>query len=668
MNLAIRTKLFLVLLIPLTGFAYYVVDRVLENVRLEDKAALVLEGLQLSDALRQSLDELQVERALSVSVLTGGAGQAASQLASQRQSVDTLLSSLDALIKTLSTDLVRRGLGPELTSLKVELSDLSRLRASVDRSQIAGAEAIRRYSLKTDAIIDAIRLVAAASTEPEIVERLAYRGFLIEAKEAASTERAVLAEAFSTSQYSRSVLGHHAPLVTEQLNSLDDAQAAGFKGGQTAVANFQASPENQRIQRIQTLLMEQEGDVSSLNLTTADWLELAGNRIDSLGELVDQGSAAVAEVAEQYQESAFSAMVWNSVGGLGVLAISAAFGFLIIRGINRQTQNLIQTISRVGKKLDLSARADILAKDELGDMAESFNKTMDKFERVIEKVAQTSVNLSSSAEETSAISEQTSQTMRMQQEEVEQLATAINEMTATIQEVARNADDARESAGHAQTNTQQGQAIVATVVTTINTVEDYVDKSAEAVRLLAKDSEAIGSILDVIRSVADQTNLLALNAAIEAARAGDHGRGFAVVADEVRNLARKTQQSTEEINEIIGKVQSGASEVVLRIENSQGESKEAVTKAEAAGAALESIGYSNNRIVEMNIQIASAVEQQSSVAEEINKNISNINQSFDETTQGSAQAALASENLASMATELHTLVAEFSTGKMQRSA
>lgn len=269
MNLAIRTKLFLVLLIPLTGFAYYVFDRVLENVRLEDKAALVLEGLQLSDALRQSLDELQVERALSVSVLAGGAGQDASQLASQRQSVDTQLSSLEALIETLSTDLVGGSLGPELASLKAELSDLRRLRASVDRSQIAGVEAIRRYSLKTDAIIDVIRLVAAASTEPEIVERLAYRGFLVEAKEAASTERAVLEEAFASGQYTRSLLSRHAPLVTEQLNSLDDAQATGFQDGQTAVANFQGSPENQRVQQIQSLLIDEEGDVSSLNLTAA---------------------------------------------------------------------------------------------------------------------------------------------------------------------------------------------------------------------------------------------------------------------------------------------------------------------------------------------------------------------------------------------------------------
>lgn len=664
MNLTIRTKLFLVLLIPLTGFGYYTVDRILENVRLGNKAALVLEGLELSETLRQSLDGLQAERALSASIVTGGTQESTGQLSSQRQSLNTQLRSLNALIETLSPDLVGRRLSSELMNLKNELSDLGMLRASVDRGHISGAEVIRGYSVKTDAIIDAIRLVAAASTEPEIVDRLTYRGFLLEAKEAASTERAVLAETFVSGQYTRSLLGRHAPLVTEQQNSLAGARGAGFQGGQTAVTNFMGSSENKRVQRIQTSLLDQDVDVSSLDLTTADWLDLARNRIDSLSELVDQGSAAAAEVAEQYKADAFSALVWSSVGGLGVLAVSAVFGFLIIRGINRQTQSLIRTISRVGKNLDLSARADILAKDELGEMAESFNKTMDKFERVIEKVAQTSVSLSSSAEETSAISEQTSQTMRMQQEEVEQLATAINEMTATIHEVAKNADDARESAGHAQTNTQQGQAIVSKVVTTINAVEDHIDQSVEAVRLLAKDSEAIGSVLDVIRSVADQTNLLALNAAIEAARAGEHGRGFAVVADEVRNLARKTQQSTEEINEIICKVQNGANEVVLRIENSQGESKEAVTKAEAAGAALESIGASNNRIVEMNIQIASAVEQQSSVAEEINKNISNINQSFDETTQGSTQAALASENLAAMATELHTLVAEFSTGKM----
>lgn len=666
MVFSLRTKLFLVLLIPLLGVGYYVIDRIHANVQIEDKALLSLDELKLIEELRQLLNALQVERGLSAVLLAGETNSPAGKLSQQREGVDQRLQSLRTLMGSSSVVSMGAAVVAEVSRLKEELSTLRSLRAAVDRGALTSWQAIVQYSAQTDRILDAIRLLGSENPNVELAKGLLYINFVEEAKESAGMERAILALALATQRYDREALVRHAPLVAAQDNALDNARSSGLPQGDGAVNEFQRSAENSTVVAIRNQLLVEGQGATSVDADPDVWFELATRRMDALSEMADDASRQVAETAEKAEATAFTNMVGNSVAGVGVLAISAALGLLIIRGINSQTRNLTATIRRVGQELDLSARAEVLSRDELGAIADSFNRTMDKFERVIEKVAQTSVDLSSSAEETSAISEQTSQTMRIQQAEVEQLATAINQMSVTIQEVAQNTDDAQESAGNAQTNAQQGQAVVTNVVTTINSVGGLVDESVSAVRLLAKDSEAIGSVLDVIRSVAEQTNLLALNAAIEAARAGEHGRGFAVVAEEVRNLARKTQQSTEEINQIIQKVQDGAARVVEHIEGSQSESREAVVQAEAAGAALESIGLSNNRIVEMNIQIASAVEEQSKVAEEINRNIANINQSFDETTQGSEQAAKASENLAVMATELQSLVAEFSTQKVLR--
>ncbi len=663
MILTIRNKLLLVLMIPLLGVGFYVVKQVLESGRLETDARLTLDKVELIEALRSGLSGIQVERGRSAILLANQSADRRQKVLSQRALVDERVEVIKSLTQQFLESPANEGLKSEVAGISSIFSNIGDVRSLVNAGKIEPFTAVQKYSVMTEELIDTIRSVAGKNSDPELVNALSFVVFLTEANESSGIERAVVAGAFATANYDRATAVRHAPLVAEQQNALDNAESTRYELGLSLLREFTNSTANRSVERVQRQLLTDEQAVSTLPYTAESWFSLATERMKALAKVANEVSELAGQRAITNRQDAFSSMVWNSAAGLFILVVSGIIGFLIIRGINRQSQSLIRAINLAGKKLDLSARAEVISKDELGEMAASFNKTMEKFHQVIDRVSQTSVSLSSAAEETSAISEQTSQTLRIQQSEVEQFATAINEMAATIQEVAKNTDEARESASHAQTNAQQGQSIVAKVVSTINQVEAHVEESVDAVRKLGKDSEAISSVLDVIRSVAEQTNLLALNAAIEAARAGEHGRGFAVVADEVRSLAQKTQQSTEEINEIIAKVQDGADAVASRIGNSQEQSKEAVVQAEAAGAAIEAIGHSNNRIVEMNAQIASAIEQQSSVAEEINKNITSINQSFEETTKGSEQAAQASEDLSRMATELQSLVSEFSSDR-----
>ncbi|WP_442962891.1 methyl-accepting chemotaxis protein [Pseudomonas sp. AM8] len=243
--------------------------------------------------------------------------------------------------------------------------------------------------------------------------------------------------------------------------------------------------------------------------------------------------------------------------------------------------------------------------------------------------------------------------------EIDQVATAVHEMTATAQDVARNATQAAQAASHADQAASQGMRVVHDTSTAIGALAEEIRKAVDVVQTLAKDSEHINIILIVIRGIAEQTNLLALNAAIEAARAGEQGRGFAVVADEVRNLAQKTQKATEEIQTMIQQLQQGTRDVVRVMEDSQNCTNQSVQHAAKAAEALVTITQAVSVINDMNTQIASAAEEQSAVAEDINRNVINIGKVANEVAEGADESTSASAELTKLAEQQRHLINQF---------
>jgi len=237
----------------------------------------------------------------------------------------------------------------------------------------------------------------------------------------------------------------------------------------------------------------------------------------------------------------------------------------------------------------------------------------------------------------------------------------MNQMNATVQEVARNAQHAASAAKEATDASDDGKKVVAKTIGVINTLASEVEGAAEVIQTLEQDSVDIGKVLDVIRGIAEQTNLLALNAAIEAARAGEQGRGFAVVADEVRTLASRTQTSTEEIDEMITRLQAGTNRAVKAMQVGTEQAQAGVDQAAEAGNSLESITQAIAQINDMNIQIANAAEEQSAVAEEINRNITNISDVADQAAGGARETTQASEQVAMLSEKLGGLVSQFKT-------
>ena len=308
---------------------------------------------------------------------------------------------------------------------------------------------------------------------------------------------------------------------------------------------------------------------------------------------------------------------------------------------------------------DMTVRVNVHSQDELGELGEVFNGTVAKIRDLIDLVGQTVVEVERQADRVELVSGESSQAVTAQRGQIEQVATAMNEMSATAQEVARSAAAAVSSAQSVNDETVSGRAMVESQVGSIQRLASEIDQSVGVINQLAADSASISQVLDVIKGIAEQTNLLALNAAIEAARAGEQGRGFAVVADEVRNLAKRTHQSTEEIEQMIGRLQNGVGATVTAMNGSHQMVESTVNQSAQVQQALENILGAVGMIVDQNQQIAAAAEQQTAVAHDIDMNIVEINQAGERTAEGAVQTEQASRQLSDQVARLKELISAF---------
>ncbi len=373
--------------------------------------------------------------------------------------------------------------------------------------------------------------------------------------------------------------------------------------------------------------------------------------LETLLSQVGKFTEASAMRAEEHEISATST--------LGIMtALSVVLGILIswfiANFIVKAIRKAIVTASG-----DLTQSIEVDSTDEVGELLTAMNGMREKLLGMLSKISGTTSQLSAASEEMSVITTQSSEIIEKQRAETEQVATAMNEMTATVQEVASNISSTANAANEANNHSENGSRVVGQAVDQINKLAEQVDHASHTIHELEQYSEEISSVMDVIRGIAEQTNLLALNAAIEAARAGEQGRGFAVVADEVRTLAGRTQESTEEINQMIEKLQAGSRQAVKVMTESREQAQAAVEHATESGNAFATIADAVERINTMSAQIASASEEQSAVSEEINRNIVEINDMASQTATGAEQTSVASKDLSRMANELQGIVSEF---------
>lgn len=334
-------------------------------------------------------------------------------------------------------------------------------------------------------------------------------------------------------------------------------------------------------------------------------------------------------------------------------------GYIIRRVIISRINDMRHTMEAMTADEDLSRTVAIHAQDEVGAMGSAFNRMIFKFRNSLEAVAAVTQQLGDVSSRVSSVAEKTQTAVREQRIETDMVASAMNEMSATVQEVARHANETASASSGADEEARIGVTLATEALDGIEVLIRDIENAARVIKQVETESVSIGTVLNVINGIAEQTNLLALNAAIEAARAGEQGRGFAVVADEVRTLASRTQKSTEEIQHTIEQLQSGVRNAVQAMQGAQARAHSGSDCVAKTAQSLTVIAGEVNTINGMNTQIATAAEEQSAVAEEINRNITTISTIADTTLADASQTALISEDLVQLAAELNRLVGQF---------
>ena len=362
---------------------------------------------------------------------------------------------------------------------------------------------------------------------------------------------------------------------------------------------------------------------------------------------------ALAEVREMFWTLLIAAVV--------VLVLATVVCLLLVKKVTRtlggEPEYAAAVVQRVAEG-DLSGSIN-LRPDDSSSLLAAIAQMQQRLRQMLGEVSNYSDQVAAASTELSQINQQTSAGMQQQNTEISSAAVAMNEMSSTLEEVSRNTQQAAEAAAQAEQESKNGRQIVSTTIRELANLSKEVSSAATIIRLLKKDSDQIGNILQVIEGIAEQTNLLALNAAIEAARAGESGRGFAVVADEVRTLASRTKDSTTEIKQMIDKLQHGTDNAVKATDNSEQAAKSTAERAAAADQALAAIYEAVELISSTTHQIATATEQQTVVSRDINQNFHRISDVAYQTNDNVSQSAQASDSLSTLAEQLQELVRRF---------
>ncbi|ROM77623.1 methyl-accepting chemotaxis protein [Pseudomonas brassicacearum] len=469
------------------------------------------------------------------------------------------------------------------------------------------------------------------------------------------------------------LLVNREPDIQQKTYDLFEQRSQQIRAAQTAYEKLISAPDEraaydqyvqllgqyrQLEERMKTLSRNNQVDelralLNTELLSNSDAINAA---IGRLVEINNQQAEDLNQDAVQQYSSAFNWVVTLLVIATGLTLL---FAWLLTNSITKPIANALDAAEEIAKG-NLTRPITVDGSDEAGRLLRAMSTMQEKLRDTLQRISGSATQLASAAEELNSVTDESARGLTQQNNEIEQAATAVNEMTSAVEEVARNAVSTSEASRNATTSAGDGRDLVQETVSAIERMSADVQGTAALIGNLANESRDIGKVLDVIRGLADQTNLLALNAAIEAARAGEAGRGFAVVADEVRALAHRTQQSTSEIERMIGSIQSGTEHAVDSMRNSTERAESTLNIARGAGMSLDTINTAIVEINERNLVIASAAEEQAQVAREVDRNLVNIRDLSVQSATGANQTSAASAELSRLAVDLNNMVGRFS--------
>ncbi|AAO56018.1 Methyl-accepting chemotaxis protein [Pseudomonas syringae pv. maculicola] len=647
-NAPLSIKLLLILMFPLLGFLAFAGIFVADKSETFGENSLAVTATNAAQKLSDVVTTLQRERGASGVFLGSGGKSMQDKLKTFRQETDKAMGEMRAQ----STQDI-----PGTANVLRALDDVIALRLKVDGLAINNTESGTRFTDIIKTLIGYNYSLEASIEDPQILRALSSLNQFVDMKERAGRERVLLGLAFNQNRFDAALLSRFSRNLGEFSGYYEAFQRWSPEAFKTRLNDVLQQPGSLEVARLQRLGFDTPlGD--PLNIKPEDWFNLSTSRIDLMAKVEAELGQTVVGLASDARSTAESSLYVAIATVIAMLIAVLWLASVIIRNIKIAVVDVNRTLIALSTR-DLTARTCYTGKDEFGEISRNLDNMAQQISEVIGEIGSATAQVATAAEQSSSVALQTSQNVAQQRQGTDQVATAISEMSATVKDVARSTTDAAAMSQRVNTSTVQGKAEIENTISLIQGLSLQAEQTSQIIGELKGESNAISSVLDVIRGVADQTNLLALNAAIEAARAGEQGRGFAVVADEVRNLAKKTQESTVSIQNMIANLQSGSERAATSMQETLGKAQAGASSVVRAGELLEEIAEGIASISDRNIQVASAAEEQSLVAEEIHRNVDDINSLVIQVSAGAEQTAVTSRELARLAEQQQGLVGRF---------
>lgn len=660
-KLSFKQKILLIITLPIIGMLFFSLDTLYKTVSLRSELQDITSMTDISIEGSLIVHELQKERGSTAGFVSSKGANFKSEMLEQRKETDSVLNTYLQSLKEKAQSIQKTNISVynDMQTIFTQLNQLDTIRNNVDNLTISASNAAKYYTDINRLFLSLSNMIVKTSTERTLTPHLRNYSLFLEIKESAGKERASLNNILSSSG--------PVPLTLYKtfvaLDSTQNAYLATFVEYATseqvdALNKILSDSISQKVSNIRDMVNAQYVS-GKFTVSGSEWYQASTNRINEFKQYEDLLVDDIEKVISRLNSEVNTAIYSSLFIILLILSITIVSSVIISKLLIGQAVQLSQVIETVSKDKDLTIRAKVLSEDELGVSTKYLNEMLAEFHSVLQKMDIGSTQLATSAEESNVVMEVTANNSQHELAQVEEISTAISELSSTSKEVTTNATHAEEEAQSAINNVDIGKQHLENSISLTRSINDSVQQTASMIEELRANTVNIGEVTNVISSISDQTNLLALNAAIEAARAGEQGRGFAVVADEVRNLAAKTQQSTQHIQEIISKLQSQSEKANNNMIENVTLIQQSVVLAEDVKLSFNDIENSVQAISDINTLVATASQEQYSVTEDIAKNTTRTFDLVNENVSSIHQTQLVSQELAKLAEQQKSEIALF---------